>query len=183
MPLRYPPVASGERVAIAKMDREGRIVVDPEYSSHLRERGDYGREVGRGALELTPEEALYLVERGRLRVLDESGRELSREELIEEFVERDREFWTRYILYYDLRKRGFIVKEGFSSELIEYRIKKQSEEDVPKYVVFGVKEGRKISFSELERIVKYSLRSKKTPVIAVIDKEGNISYYQVSKLS
>ncbi len=176
-------MAEGEQVAVAKLTADGKVVVeDREQAVRLRERGEYGRELGEGILELLPEEALYLLERKKLRVVDELGREVPKEELIKTFVERDGEFWIKYTLYYDLRKRGFIVEEGFSSDLIEYRIKKPSEE-ISRYVVFGVREGRRISFAELERIVEYSLMSKKVPVIAVIDKEGNISYYQVSKLA
>ncbi|MCD6458419.1 MAG: hypothetical protein J7K82_06170 [Thermoproteales archaeon] len=173
-----------EKIVKAYILGNGKIrVFDPHDITLLQEKGGYGTLMEDKSLELFPEETLYLVEKNRLKVLDEKGSELSYSDLLKCFSSNDDKFWLKYILYYDLRKRGFIVKEGFKEENIEYRVKKVTENiKLTKYMVIGVQEGVRIAFMELEDIVKRALRAKKVPIIAVIDKEGNVSYYSISPL-
>ncbi|RLE63066.1 MAG: tRNA-intron lyase [Thermoprotei archaeon] len=172
-----------EKIAKAALLNGVIIVREKEDVSSLQNKGEYGTLLNDGSLRLFPEEALYLVEKGRIKIYKEN-KEVSKIELISLFSKRDPLFWIKYTLYYDLRKRGFIVKEGFSSVTIEYRVRKVGENSsFMKYLVIGLREGLKVTFAELENIVTRALRSRKIPIMAIIDKEGNISYYSVSPLT
>lgn len=100
----------------------GRVVVwDVRQAAKLYKEGFYGKFVGvskpktfdvERPLELSLIEALYLLEKGRLRLLDAEGRELSPEE-VRELGERSEEvFLDRYRVYKDLRERGYVVRPG-----------------------------------------------------------------------
>ncbi|RLI07008.1 tRNA-intron lyase, partial [Candidatus Bathyarchaeota archaeon] len=91
----------------------GEVVVDdPELIADLKRRG-YGREQD-GSLVLEPWEALYLVEKGRIEVSHPAtGRPLSFQELLDLLSQADGWLWARYLIYRDLRERGYVVKGGF----------------------------------------------------------------------
>ncbi len=174
---------SEEKIAKAVLLNGEIIVEEKEDILLLQNKGNYGTLLSENQLKLFPEEALYLVEKRRLKIY-KNGKELSKLDLVNYFSKKDPLFWIKYILYYDLRKRGFIVKEGFSDVTVEYRARKIGENtEFTKYLIIGLREGLKITFAELESVVTRALRSRKTPILAIIDKEGNISYYSISPLT
>jgi len=97
------------------------IVWDIENAKKLYKNGFYGKYVGiRKAreleidrpLELSLIEACYLVERGILRVIDVNGNEITFDKLIELANKYYENFNDVYVVYKDLKKRGYIVKSG-----------------------------------------------------------------------
>jgi len=81
-----------------------------------------------------------------------------------------------------LKKRGFNVKPGFSEEEIEFLMGEGGKKFSFNYIVIGLEEGVKLDFNSLTQMVDEALRSQKELILAIIDKEGNISYYTVTKL-
>ncbi|PCN49951.1 hypothetical protein B6U99_07010 [Candidatus Geothermarchaeota archaeon ex4572_27] len=104
---------SGEerRAPTVRLKGEALEVEDPDEARQLHSSGHYGEPVD-GRLRLSPVEALHLLERGRVRVVDEGGRELSFEELARRLTRRDPKTWLKYLVYSDLRRRGYVVKGG-----------------------------------------------------------------------
>lgn len=155
------------------------VVEIDEKSSFLIEKG-YGI-YEKDVLYLEPTETLYLVYKGILEVFDDS-KKYSFIELLEIFSEKDPLIWMRLNLYSNLRKRGFIVRKGIGGR-ISFFVEKKFRENVKRYLVEGVSEGIRIGFVELENLFRRSLESGRVLILAVIDKEGNITYYMVNKLS
>lgn len=63
-------------------------------------------------LELSLFEALYLLEKGRIVVVDESGNEVSRDSLLKIARENYNLFDDVYHVYRDLRDKGYVVRPG-----------------------------------------------------------------------
>ncbi|RLF15623.1 MAG: tRNA-intron lyase [Thermoprotei archaeon] len=108
------------------------IVWDLKEASRLYKEGFYGKFVGvdkpktpdiERPLELSLIEALYLAEKNRLRIVDESGKELSVEELKRVAEERYSGFLDHYRVYKDLREKGYVVRPGlkFGATFAVYR--------------------------------------------------------------
>src|SRR3989344_2203518 len=57
-------------------------------------------------------EALHLVDRKRLEVKD-GKKKLKRDDLYKKACEIDKEFPQKYVVYRDLRERGYVVRTGF----------------------------------------------------------------------
>ena len=101
---------------------EGRLVApDPDRAPRLYREGFYGRPVGvekpktmdfRAPVQLSFYEALYLLEKGRIRVVDPEGRTISYEELLREAERRYEGFRRIYSVYRDLRMRGYVARPG-----------------------------------------------------------------------
>ena len=92
---------------------DGKVVVpDEECSAELAKKG-YGSRGPKG-LVLEPWEALYLLEKGKLKVLKgPEGQALDFQELLRVLKTKDEWIWVKYLIYRDLRERGYVVKKGF----------------------------------------------------------------------
>ncbi len=156
----------------------GDIVVKEGDLAKLKERG-YG-DFADGVFKLSPLGAFFLADRGKLKIL-KNGRCLGLSEIAKLLAECDKNFWIKYLVYSDLRKKGFIVIEGFRDEP-ELLIKRR-EDGFFKTIVRILVEGARVGFRELSSILGQAMRTGKDVIICIVDKEGNTSYYQIFKLS
>ena len=154
-------------------------VEDEALASKLRQKG-FGRP-GDGKLELSLLEAAYLVERGSIRVMEE-GRECAPEELLRRM--EDEESLLKYKVYQDLRQRGYIVKTGFKFGA-HFRVYDRGEgmKKHSRYLVHAVRERDTMAFPELARAVRLAHSVKKAMVFAVMDEEGDITYYKIERMT
>ena len=154
-------------------------VTERERFGELEESG-YGTREG-GRLALRDYEALYLLYAGKLEVT-ESGKKLSFDRLAELAQGRAGDSWTKFIIYRDLRSRGYVVRDGFGFGT-DLRVYERG--DYPKkpakYVVFALDEGIEKGMSELQKSVKEMAKMGKEAIIAVIERRGEVIYYKVSK--
>ncbi|MGC9116438.1 MAG: tRNA-intron lyase, partial [Conexivisphaera sp.] len=144
----------------------------------LRERG-YGTE-REGCQVLELHEALYLVERGSARAMDGSGSPLDAPKMIIIGSRRDDRFLTKYIVYRDLRNRGYVVRGGYGigSDFRVYRRGEYGERDA-RYLVVAMEEGSRMSASRLAGIYLRALNLGKELVLAVVESHGDVVYYSV----
>jgi len=162
---------------------DGRVLVEKgEYLDSLAQRG-YGMTEEGGRLALSPEESLYLVAEGKMTVKDKDDREPAFRELAEAFLRKDAEVWTRYLVFRDLRSRGYVVKEGYGLGL-DFRVYDRGTygKEPAKLIVVGVSEGKPLRIDALVENLKMTQSSKKELVLAVIDRRGEVVYYAVSPL-
>lgn len=156
------------------------VVVDRERFGQLEESG-YGSMQDR-ALALRDYEALYLLYSGKLDLKDESGKAVTFERLAELTQKRARDSWTKFMIYRDLRSRGYVVREGFGFGT-DLRVYERG--DYPKkpakYVVFALDEGIEKGMGDLQESVKEMAKMGKEAIIAVIERRGEVIYYKVSK--
>ena len=158
---------------------EDRVIVEDEAeASRLQQRG-FGKVLGK-KLELSLLEALYLMERESLQVTI-GRRALEPKEIL---AKGEEEFLLRYKVYRDLRERGYIVKTGFKFGA-HFRVYERGEflTEHSKYLVHAVPENYVVPFPELSRAVRLAQGVKKVMVFAVVDDEGDITYYTVDRFS
>ena len=92
--------------------------------------------------------------------------------------------WVEYLIYRDLRDRGYVVREGFGLG-INFRVYERGGygKDTAKYLIFGIQEGQPTSMEVLSRALRHSQSLKKTLVLAVLNRRGEVVYYSLSKLT
>lgn len=116
----------------AELVEDSVIIWDIEDGRKLYRKGFYGKPLGipkpktpdfNVPLILDIIEAVYLVEKGEIEVYS-SGKKMSIEELREHASKTYEKFYEKYVVYKDLRERGFIVTPGikFGSDFAVYRI-------------------------------------------------------------
>lgn len=155
-------------------------VTERERFGELEESG-YGTREGRD-LALRDYEALYLVYGKKMLLEDKHGDSVSFEQLAEVAQKKAGDSWTKFVIYRDLRSRGYIVREGFGFGT-DLRVYERG--DYPKkpakYVVFALDEGIEKGMADLEKSVKEMARMGKEAIIAVIERRGEVIYYKVSR--
>jgi tRNA-intron endonuclease len=159
----------------------GEVVLSDEKRLGELEEAGYGTHEGR-TLVLRDYEALYLAHIGKLELRDDAGRAVSFEKMAEITQRRASDSWTRFIIYRDLRSRGYVVREGFGFGT-DLRVYERGDypKKAAKYVVFALDEGIEKRIDDLERSVKEMAKMGKEAIIAVIERRGEVIYYKVSR--
>lgn len=126
-------------------------------------------------------EALFLIERGKFRVLDSKGKELSFEDFVKFASKSEKNFWTRYLVFADLRRRGYIVKTAlkFGADFRVYDRGVKPGDDHAKWVVFPVSEGDGLTWFEFSAKNRVAHSTRKKLLLGIADAEGEITYYEV----
>lgn len=162
-----------------EVSKKGVVIPKLAADNELEKKG-YG-ERSKDDLVLADFEALFLVYAGKLKV-SRRKEEVSFDDLVEQALKKDRDAWTRFLVYRDLRSRGYVAKDGFGFG-VDFRVYDRGEfgEKPAKYVVFGLNEGTETSAEELRGTVDQITRMGKAPIIAVVERRGEVIYYRVSK--
>ncbi len=164
----------GENKAFkARLTDSGVIVVNPSHASMLLREG-YGVQSG-GGLMLRPLEALYLAYRGRI-IVELKGSALSFKDLMAFFSRRDEMLWVKFTVYHDLRNRGRRVSPGPRDNSLVYL-----SPNGRRIEVYVLEESRMTSLSEIAEYMDSSLRNDRLPVLAIVDRHGDVTYYSISK--
>ena len=135
---------------------------------------------------LDPLEVLLLCERRRLILWednDPSKKQHDFESLLEFFTKFDEKLWHKYIIYMDLRKRGYIVRTGYGDG-IDFRVFKRGadfEKDSAKFLIYPVFEGQPIELRDLDKISRVAMGSRKDLIVATVDRLSKPIYYSVKK--
>lgn len=161
---------------------EGAVLIQSLEDAEPLLQGGYGtrRDEGEGSV-LAPWEALYLLVENRLKVFDvATGEDLDFQFLLNKFRCVDPEIWTRYLIYRDLRKRGYVVRDGMGLG-IDFRLYARGTygEKAAKYIVYAVCEGTPIPIQKLQEALHVALNVKKRLIVAVMDRRGEIVYYSL----
>ena len=136
-------------------------------------------------LRLTFYETLFLLGKGAIEVEDEETKEkMVFQDLLKRFQSVDKDAWVRYLIYRDLRSRGYVAREGFGLG-IDFRVYERGDygKETAKHLIFGMQEGQPVSVETLARTQRYVQNLKKNLILAVINRRGEIVYYSLSQLN
>ncbi len=129
-------------------------------------------------------EALYLMDKEALTVADEDGKSLGFRDVLEAYEKTDENAWTRYMVYRDLRSRGYVVREGIGAA-IDFRIYERGAygKDTAQFLVTSTVEGKPMPMEEISNAMVQAQSLKKELTLAVMNRRGEIVYYSVSPLT
>ncbi|MBD3350999.1 MAG: tRNA-intron lyase [Candidatus Lokiarchaeota archaeon] len=130
---------------------------------------------------LHPIEALYLIERGKLDLISEDGESISFNELIENAMDVNPKVWQQYIVYRDIRHRGYIIRVGYGGHA-DFRVYERGAKfakDTSKYVYYIIRDGSPVPLNELDATVNQVLGDRKILVLAIFDTLGDSTFYKL----
>ena len=147
---------------------------EPEKIMELREKA-FGTLVENRVV-LNPYETFYLVEKNRVRVLEEKTKQvMSLRDLVRKLSVGKPTIWTKYLVYRDLRDRGYLVRDergGFDFETFG--------KGAARRLVAIVFEGGESTLDKLARLSANANKEGKDLVLAVIDRRTDIVYYTLN---
>jgi len=158
------------------------VVIDLDDSSReLYDKSRYGTIVSK-SLQLSLLEALYLLEKGKLEVIDKRKKNISYETLLKKSKRLIQNFWTKYCVFNDFRTRGYIIKTAlkFGAEFLVYDRGVKPGEDHAKWVVFPVHESESLTWYEFSAKNRVAHSTRKRLLIAVVDDQSDVTYYEVA---
>lgn len=161
------------------------FTVNNPAAQSLFDNGSFGSWISENTLVLAPEEILLLLDRGRIKIYGESlEHQISPSELVTHFLIEMEDFWPRYLVYKDLRNRGYVVRMG-TRVTAPFRIYSRGGkpgESVSNVTVFPLPEGKNIDLDFLDQIVSQAKMDRKKLLLSVIDRLGDVTYYTASQL-
>ena len=165
----------------AKFIDEKTIVINPKMQNILNERG-FG-ESEKDTLILNSFETLYLLYNNKLE-LKKINKNIVFDELIQKYIQKNDDILTRFLLYRDLRTKGYVVKDGFGfgSDFRVYEKGTYGQKDA-KFLIFAFNEGTQQKIGKLYKNIHEITQMGKEPIIAVIERRGEIIYYKVNKMN
>lgn len=154
-------------------------IADTRSQDQLRNKGFGDREDNDYLLETY--EALYLLYLNKLVIT--SGRIDNFASLLKHVLKYDKEIVTRFLVYRDLRSRGYVVKEGFGFGA-DFRVYERGEYEKKraKYVVFCINEGINVRVGELSKNVREIETMGKNAIAAVVERRGEVIYYKLTNM-
>ena len=170
-----------ETKIIAKFIDEKTVVINPKMQNVLTERG-FG-ELQNDTLVLNSFETLYLLYNHKLE-LKKINKNIVFDELIQKYIQKNNDILTRFLLYRDLRTKGYVVKDGFGfgSDFRVYEKGTYGQKDA-KFLIFAFNEGTQQKIGKLYKNIHEITQMGKEPIIAVIERRGEIIYYKINKMN
>jgi tRNA-intron endonuclease, archaea type len=154
-------------------------IIDTRSQDQLRNKGFGDREDNDYLLESY--EALYLLYLKKLVIT--SGRIDNFASLLKHVLKYDKDIVTRFLVYRDLRSRGYVVKDGFGFGA-DFRVYERGEYEKKraKYVVFCINEGINVNVGELSKNVREIETMGKSAIAAVVERRGEVIYYKLTNM-
>lgn len=165
-----------------------KVIIKSPLAQTLHEKGYFGDLKDPEELHLSPVEAIFLVERKKLQVFQENEKPLFLSEIVTIFGKEMENLWTNYLVYRDLRSRGYILKLGYGAQTSLgpiYRLYPRGGapgKTASKVLIATLIEGRKVKIEDLDYMIKQALASRKKLALAVVDEVGDVTYYLASEL-
>ena len=156
-------------------------ISDKEMIHELELKG-YG-EMEDGKLTLKFFESLYLLYAQKL-ILKKGKKIIDFDSLMSACQKQDSETLTKFLIYRDLRNRGYVVKDGFGFGS-DFRVYERGHfgEKGAKFLVFGLNEGQQEKMGNLQKKIEEITQMGKEPIIAVIERRGEVIYYKINRMN
>ncbi len=171
-------------VAVLVGDRA--IVWNPEDGMLLYEAGYFGQPVGirkpkssvfDKPLELSLLECTYLTKKSRLQVLDSNHQIISIDRLLELGTKISDDFKDRFLVYSQLRDKGYIVRPGlkFGTDFAVYE--KGPGLDHAPFLVHVIPQKDGVVPLDIVRAGRLATSVRKRFIIATVKENGEIAHY------
>ncbi|ABC57050.1 MULTISPECIES: tRNA-intron lyase [Methanosphaera] len=154
-----------------------RVIVKDENAHNLYNKRYYGNLTDSG-LELSFIEALFLLTKNKIEIYDDD-KLITKEDLTD--IIRQKHIFSHYLVYKDLRIRGYIIKTGFKygSDFRIYERGHAPGDGHSNFLVKILSEEQEIKVRDFSSYVRVAHGVRKTLLLAVVDDEYDITYYDI----
>jgi tRNA-intron endonuclease, archaea type len=155
--------------------KDNKVRLGPEALTDLYEQGYFGRPKGKG-LEMSLVEAAYLLDRSRIKVFFE-GQELDFKDFFQAASSMEKGFEFRYVVYKDLRERGYYVQPGRPDFRVYPRGGHPGKTSAEFYVMV-ISERMPLPLKGIIEPVRVAGQMRKRLMLAIVDEESDITFYE-----
>jgi tRNA-intron endonuclease, archaea type len=145
----------------------------------LYEKSRFGEKV-RGRIEYSFVEVLYLVEEGKMNVVDGRGKQIEFNDLVKKMRRKDKRVELKFSVFSDMRGKGYVVKTAlkFGADFRVYDKGVKPGENHALWVLFVVRENEALRWHDFAAKNRVAHSTKKKLLLGIVDDEGDVSYYE-----
>jgi tRNA-intron endonuclease, archaea type len=155
---------------------------DVAESSSIYAKGYFGTLLPEGGLTLDRYEAVYLTEMERADVRRPTGRRTAWAEVFRRAVRADPGFAVRYLVYRDLRQRGYVVRATPPPVAFSVLPRGGVLHKTPsRYWVEALSERVPFDLARIFDLADRAQSAKKLLLLALVDEESDLTYYRVRR--
>ncbi|NQU98317.1 tRNA-intron lyase [Candidatus Woesearchaeota archaeon] len=160
------------------------IIESSEEAQTVYNNGIYGTLLEDKKLQLSLQEALFLMEKQKISIFDSRNKTFTFERFVKRATNIEPTFWIRYGVYKDMRSRGYIVKTAlkFGADFRVYDRGIKPGEDHARWVVYPVHEGSTLTWYDFAAKNRVAHSTKKRLMMGVVDDEGDVTYWEIKWL-
>ncbi len=157
------------------------LMEDCDEARELYNKGVYGKVLSDKQLQLSLQEALYLLDKNKIVISDGRKKSLTFEEFLKKATKKEPNFWIRFCVYKDMRSRGYIVKTAlkFGADFRIYDRGIKPGEDHARWIVYPVHEGSTLTWYDFAAKNRVAHSTKKRLMMGVVDDEGDVTYWEI----
>lgn len=162
---------------------EERVITEnSDEARELYNQSRYGAILENGKVQLSLLEALYLLEKERLEILDGKNKPITFEKFLKKAKKLEPNFWIRYCVFKDIRNRGYIIKTAlkFGADFRVYDRGVKPGEDHAKWIVYPVHESSTLTWYEFSAKNRVAHSTKKRLLIGCVDEESDVTYWEIA---
>jgi len=125
-------------------------------------------------------EALYLLEKGKFEITYKK-KKLNFDKLMQEAREKDKNIKTKYVVFKNMRSRGFIIKTAlkFGADFRVYDRGVKPGQDHARWILYPVSENSNLTWHDFSAKNRVAHSTKKNLLIGIVDEEEDVTYYEV----
>ena len=161
----------------------GEIVIadSNDLTREIYDKTRYGEPTEDKKFQYSLIESFYLMERGKFEIINEKGKKIDSETFIKKAKNIEPNFWVRYVVFKDLRKRGYIVKTAlkFGADFRVYDRGVKPGEDHARWIVYPVYETGVQSWYEFAAKNRVAHSTRKRLLIGIVDAENDCTFYEI----
>lgn len=174
--------ASGMAKPRALLSEDHALLENTDEARQLYNGSRFGEQDAAGKVQLSLIETLYLLEKGKITAVSEKGRVIAFEPLLKRVKRLQPGFWTKYVVFRDMRDRGYIVKTAlkFGADFRVYDRGVKPGEDHAKWVLYPIHESQTLTWHDFSAKNRVAHSTKKHLLLAIVDEENEITFYEVS---
>ena len=126
-------------------------------------------------------EAIYLLDKRKISVYKKS-KKLSLNQLIDECKKVDKNIYIKFLVFKDLRDKGYLLKTAlkFGADFRVYDKGHKPGKEHAKWILYPVSESQEMTWHDFSAKNRVAHSTKKNLLIAVVDSEGDITYYEIA---
>ena len=170
-----------KEVVKAIFAKERILTENSDAARELYNQNRFGTLLEDGKVQLSLLEALYLIEKNRIKVFDGKDKKISSDDFIKKAQKIEPNFWIRYCVFKDMRNRGYIIKKSlkFGADFRVYGRGVKPGEDHARWIIYPVHEGSVLTWYEFAAKNRVAHSTKKRLMIGIVDEESDVTYYEI----
>lgn len=161
----------------AELLEDAMVIEEESEASQIHNKGYFGTPLSGGALKLELIEGIFLSESGKIKV-KKNGKRLTFPQLLYVANNIYPNFEIKYLVYRDLRLRGYVVKPCVDP--LDFRVFPRGgspNRSASKYWVSAISERSVFDLKELRKHLSKVMQVRKKLLLALVDEESDLTYY------